>query len=82
MLGGSQEIVDKQVIDGMQSNSSQHVSGLSNFIKQINTSKRLDNKSLQYLKKQQKDKGKGASQPSRSKAVLGPQKIAAQMMNN
>ena len=39
---------------GMQNSASQHVQGLSNFIKQINQSKRGDpqaNKSLQYLMK-------------------------------
>jgi len=40
---------------GLQNSASQHVQGLSNFIKQINQTRRSDkhvNKSMEYLKKQ------------------------------
>lgn len=46
--------------------------GLSNFIKQITSQKQSDqqmNKSLQYLKKQQKSQNMNKSQPPRSKAA-------------
>jgi len=59
---------------GMQNSASQQVQGLSHFIKQINQSKRSQNqvnKSIEYLRKQQRLTGgaKGASQPPRGKAL-------------
>ena len=59
MESGGNILLNKEVrgkqTEGMHNSASQHVQGLSNFIKQIDTSKRSNqhvNKSLSYLKKQ------------------------------